>query len=423
MPCGVHIPRGGLVLTGDDSARAVDLTSVFTPHTPIDLPEFLYGRQALLYRITDAVNTAGLHVILFGDRGTGKTSIAKVVAREVQQPGPNGRRVLYVSCNSSDDFTSIWRRVFQEVLLVPKQLGFRPNPDDIAVARLDQSGLADPNDVRLLVAGMPNPLVIVIDEFDRVPVDNSARRLMADTIKLFADLDVRATIVIVGVAESIAELFAEHQSITRNTAQVPVQPMTVEELETIVTRGFSRVGMTVDDGLASRIAELSQGYPSYTHLLGLWAGRRTLEEGRRHVSMGDLDRGIPDALKNVTGGAAQEYEQGIESNQPGNLFGDVLLACAIAPKDSLGRFSAKSVQEPLKLVTGVTYATGAYQSHLAKFCEARRGPMLRKSGSRRSYKWRFVNPQIIPYILLRGERQGRLPIDRGGVATSPPLPS
>ena len=152
------------------------LEQVFTPHTPIDVPEFLYGRQALLYRVTDAVNTAGLHVILFGDRGTGKTSIAKVLARNVQQPGvKDGRRVLFTTCNSSDNFTSIWRRVFQEILVAPRQLGFRPNPDDIAIERLDQANIAEPNDVRLLVMGLPNPVIIVLDEFDGVPLASDAR--------------------------------------------------------------------------------------------------------------------------------------------------------------------------------------------------------------------------------------------------------
>ena len=236
-------------------------------------------------------------------------------------------------------------------------------------------------------------------------------QLMANTIKLFADLDVNATIVIVGVAESIGELLAAHESISRNTAQVQVEPMTVDELSAIISKGFARLDMTIEAGLDRKIAELSQGYPSYTHLLGLWAGRRAKESQRRHVTLADLDRGIPDALINVMGGVQQEYELAVQSNVPGALFEDVILACALTPKDGLGRFSAKDVREPLKKITGKTYDTGAYQSHLAKFCEAQRGPILKRSGTARRFRWRFVNPQIIPYILIRGKRQERLPID------------
>src|SRR5205823_676806 len=84
------------------------LNRAFTPHKPIDLPEFLAGRLPLLYRANDAVNTAGLHVILYGDRGTGKTSIAKVLGRMVQEPDRrDGRRVIIASANSSDTFSSL----------------------------------------------------------------------------------------------------------------------------------------------------------------------------------------------------------------------------------------------------------------------------------------------------------------------------
>ena len=59
-----------------DTMQLERLSQAFTPHRPIDLPKFLSGRVELLYRAMDAANTEGLHVILFGDRGTGKTSLA-----------------------------------------------------------------------------------------------------------------------------------------------------------------------------------------------------------------------------------------------------------------------------------------------------------------------------------------------------------
>jgi Cdc6-like AAA superfamily ATPase len=387
------------------------LSRAFTPHRPIDIPEFLSGRRSLLYRATDAVNTPGLHVIFFGDRGTGKTSLARVLGHTVQEPDrADGRRVLMVSCNSQDTFTSIWQRVFQEILIKqPQQLGFTATPQDFAFERMERLEANDPNDVRLLVQAMPNPAVIVLDEFDRVPLNTDTRRLMADTIKLFSDMDVPATLVILGVAESITELMAEHESISRNIAEVPVEPMTTDELKDIVDKGYRRVGMTTDPAVTEKIAELSQGYPSYTHLLALWAGRRAVEAGRSEVTTADLDAAIPDALENATGGVQQEYEQAVASSRKNTLFRQVLLACALAPKDSLGKFSAGDLRPPLRKITGRDLQIGAYQSHLAKFTEVARGPILRKSGSRRSFRWRFVNPQVIPYVLLQGKQDGLIP--------------
>ncbi len=227
-----------------DAAKIEGLSKVFTPHRPIDLPEFLSGRLPLLFRAQDAVNTEGLHVIFFGDRGTGKTSIAKVLGIMVQEPRrPDGRRVLAAACNSSDTFTSIWRRVFQEVLLADRQIGFAPDATQLAMHRLGDFEGSDPNDVRLMVQALPNPSVIVIDEFDRVPTNTDARRLMADTIKLFSDTGISSTIILVGVADSIGELIAEHQSISRNIAQIAVEPMTTTELAEIVRKGYDHVGI------------------------------------------------------------------------------------------------------------------------------------------------------------------------------------
>ena len=394
-------------MAGVDPAKLDLLSKVFTPHRPIDLPEFLSGRLPLLYRAIDAVNTDGLHVIFFGDRGTGKTSIAKVLGALVQEPSrSDGRRVLTASCNSTDDYTSIWRRVFQEILLTPRQLGFSVDRQEMATHRMADFEGTDPNDVRLMIQSLPNPAVIVIDEFDRVPTNTDARRLMADTIKLFSDTGIKSTIVLVGVADSIGELIAEHQSISRNVAQIAVEPMTTTELGDIIRKGYDRVGLSYADSLPRQMAELSQGYPHYTHLLGLWAGRRALEASHDGVTDSDLAQAIPSALENATGGVQQEYASAVASSQPDALFEKVLLACAQATKDALGKFSATDVRAPLRRLMGRDILTGAYQSHLAKFCENERGPVLKKSGKRRSYKWRFVNPQIIPYIILRGKQAG-----------------
>jgi hypothetical protein len=182
--------------------------------------------------------------------------------------------------------------------------------------------------------------------------------------------------------------------------------MSVGELSEIVQRGFNHAGLDWETDVDSKIATWSQGYPHYTHLLGLWAGRRVIQAGRRNVTHADVQAAVVDALENAAGGVQQEYEKAVASAQGVTLFKEVLLACALAEKDSLGRFPAANVRRPLAEVTGHEYTTGAYQSHLAKFCEPQRGPVLKKTGSRRNYRWQFTNPQLIPYIRLLGVQAG-----------------
>jgi Cdc6-like AAA superfamily ATPase len=248
--------------------------------------------------------------------------------------------------------------------------------------------------------------VVIIDEFDKISADSDARGLMADTIKLFSDYNVQVKLVIVGVGESIDELIKEHQSISRNIAQIHVEPMTIAELSQIIQKGYEYAGLSYELNLDSKMATLSQGYPHYTHLLGLWSGRQAVENNEDKINSTHLELAIPRALKNAEGGLQHQYEKAIVSSRKDALFTQILLACALAEKDSLGRFSVRAVQEPLKRITGIDYITGAYQGHLAKFCEEERARVLVRSGKQKSYRWRFTNPQLIPYILLKGISEG-----------------
>ena len=254
-----------------DILAADRLAKAFTPNRPIDLPDLLSGRIDLLYRLQDDILTPGMHVLIYGDRGVGKTSLAKVLGVVAQEPNePHGRRTIVVSCDSNDTFGSIWRKVLQEVLLYERQMGFEQYAQRSIVGRWDPDmPIESPNDVRLLIGGLPNPTVVIIDEFDRVPQDNDARQLLTDTIKLFSDTNTHSSIVLVGVGQSIEELVTAHQSISRNLDYVAVYPMAPQELAQIVQKGFEISNMQLEPGLDFIIAQLSQGYPHYTHLLAL----------------------------------------------------------------------------------------------------------------------------------------------------------
>lgn len=54
--------------------------NVFTPHQPVAQHTFLYGRSTAVKTLVETLNTPGQHVLLYGDRGVGKSSLANVVA-------------------------------------------------------------------------------------------------------------------------------------------------------------------------------------------------------------------------------------------------------------------------------------------------------------------------------------------------------
>ena len=73
--------------------------------------------------------------------------------------------------------------------LIPKTV----SPDDVRRALLPFAGRG---------------AVIIFDEFDRI-TNKAAKTLMADTIKNLSDHGVDTTLLIVGVAKSVAELISE----------------------------------------------------------------------------------------------------------------------------------------------------------------------------------------------------------------------
>lgn len=48
---------------------------LFTPSAPIAVAEMFAGRQEQAIKIVDAIGERGRHIVLFGERGVGKSSI------------------------------------------------------------------------------------------------------------------------------------------------------------------------------------------------------------------------------------------------------------------------------------------------------------------------------------------------------------
>jgi len=92
-----------------------------------------------------------------------------------------------------------------------------------------------------------------------------------------------------------------------------------------------------------------------------------------------------------------------------NLFSDVLLSCAMAEPDELGYFAAADVREPMRTVTGKDYQIPSFSQHLKEFTEEKRGPILQKIGTPRRYRFRFINPLMQPYIIMKGVAGGKIP--------------
>jgi hypothetical protein len=125
-------------------------------------------------------------------------------------------------------------------------------------------------------------LIVIFDEFDRIK-NTEVITAMADTIKALSDNSVNATVLIIGVADSVNDLIREHQSIERALVQIPMPRMSNEEIRSIIDKGLARLTMAIDDDAREDLVIFSQGLPYIAHLLCIFTCRAALASGRKTV--------------------------------------------------------------------------------------------------------------------------------------------
>lgn len=301
-----------------DRIRAI--SSAFTPGAPVGRLEMLAGRADQLTDVVSAVAMRGQHVGLYGERGVGKTSLATVLAEYFSgTSGQTGLQSVVINCSTDDTFSSLWRHAFVELDIDSDEERFSPEY------------------VRRRLQALDAPALVVIDELDRLE-DDDALTALADTIKTFSDHAVSSTLVLVGVARSIGELVGEHASIVRALVQIEMPRMKLDELGAIITNGCAAAGLTAKQDAVRDIAVLSEGLPHYTHLLGLHAGLRAVQDDRTEITASDVQQAIPKAVDRHT--ILSDYQRATRSARRDALFSQVLLACALAPKNQLGFFTS-----------------------------------------------------------------------------------
>jgi type II secretory pathway predicted ATPase ExeA len=365
------------------------VAQVFTPGAPIDSLALFGGRMTQIIEVINTVGQRGQHVILYGERGVGKTSLANVLSEIFADRNLKVLSAVKINCNTNDDFRSLWSSIFRE--LASKE----PSVDAAEEAP------SDPEGVLYALEHLEQDWLIVIDELDRLE-DNETLSLLADTIKTLSDHSVGVTLVLVGVADSIDELIGDHQSVERALTQVQMPRMSVDELEEIVDKGVGQLSLKVNPEAKLRIARLSEGLPHYTHLLSLHAAQEAVADDRDKINVADVERAVGDAVQKAQHSIKSAYVRATQSPRSDNLFEEALLACALATKGELGHFTAKAVCEPMTQIMGRPMEIASFARHLNEFAGDARGAILQKTGKPRGWFYRFTNPLLQPFVILSG---------------------
>lgn len=400
-------------------SNPIDPRTVFTPDRPLVDPQLLAGRLDELKRLI-ALLTApgGTQVALVGERGVGKTSLVKIASHV---SSGHVSFVVRVNCTADSDFPSLWRHALDQMKFKESKpgLGFNPENHGRIASLAEKVGPSpEPGDVLNLLAMVRAPSIFVFDEFDRLGGSGAVTRKFADLIKGLTDENVPVSLVLVGVADNVTDLFDMHGSVERSLKTIPLPRMSDAEIAEIPTRGAKRLSLNFSDEAVNLITYLARGFPHIAHLMSLHAVEHVRSKGVAEVEMGHVALALTTAMSESDPALRDRYQEATESPRKDAQFRHVLAACSLVPKDLKGYFRPSGLKEPFSEVVGKAVQVSSFTQKLNDFCDGR-CYLLTRRGKARHYQYRFTNPMMESYVRIRSLMDGLITREQLRRAWSP----
>jgi Cdc6-like AAA superfamily ATPase len=389
-----------------------------TPARAISSPQHLKGRAKVLTQIDRSFNSPGKHIFIYGDRGVGKTSLAQTAAF-IQQS--SDASPILVTCGGSSFLSTVrdavrsalpaGDAVFQRKMEYKLKAGIGGFGYDMT--RSLTSGVVPPvesiNDAIQLLkfvgeAHSKEP-VIIFDEFDQL-ADDADKKACAEVIKQVSDQSVNVRFILCGIGTSLEDLIGVHLSTGRYLSPVQLERLTQDARWEIIESAASAVGVTVGTNFLMRIGQISDGFPSYVHLIGeqvLWTmfddDQATGHCQQRHFATG-VNMAVAEAettLKIIYEKATQKYS---------DTYQEVLWA--VADKHSLRRQTTEIYVRSYLPIMGErhgrkTLSKQVFLDRINKLKTARHGEILTPKGA----GWYEFKENIVRgYVRLRAESEG-----------------
>ncbi len=297
------------------------------------------GRNIELQRIVQALREEKAHVVLYSERGRGKTSLSNLIVQSLRH---SGVIVARHTCEAESSFDSIMRGLMRDVpqaLLVKQPEGDREEGCEGALT----AGDIRPRDVVSLLTHLTCPvLVCVVDEFDRV-ADVTTRARLADTIKQLSDRAIPLSFLVVGVSDNLDQILGQHPSIQRNLVAVHLPLLTDAEIGRILLDGGAQAGFHFSAACVACVTALARGNPYMVQLLGLRLVQAATWHGAHAVGDEDVVSAIAQMVLEAAPHDAAAYDELTAGGRDAEMV-DLLVHLAMAEQDRWGRLRA--VPEP-----------------------------------------------------------------------------
>jgi len=319
-----------------------DIENAFQPAREISSADRFAGRKQVVLDCYYAMISEGSNIAIIGNRGIGKTSLARQLINIASGENdllerldlPSDERLdflpIYLACGDSvANYEELLHRLltsraclFDWVYDIPKarkeletlspRLGASIGPSGLFSLKAEFQGergsesVSEPavtqHSIEVVFANVLHAIVeaeivtegilIVVDEFDRIKDPTG----FASFLKSLATNVPKVKFAIVGVAQDIQNLMKEHRSADRLFAGsiVKLPPMSEEELAEIIHIAESSIDryITFDEQAIETLVSLAQGHPYMVHLVGKYALRPAYQDSQQVVSAEDIQQAM-----------------------------------------------------------------------------------------------------------------------------------
>ncbi len=329
-----------------NEAQLVDVIgSHFSPSKEIDDPHRLIGREAYLTRIRRALFSPGRHVFIYGERGVGKTSLAKTAGLIAVNEEKN---FIYVPCSEKTTFYEVISVIGNSLFDIGARMaapgrGFSFNASlpvigggGIGVTPGAKTGVQVPASfsealdiIKLVRSKLNGQVIIAVDELDRVS-NAQERAHFAELLKNVSAVIDDVRFILCGIGANVDEILGEHLSAGRMFEAIEVQKLPHDALWGIVQSAANELDLQIDRGFKIRIGIISDGFPHFVHLIGeclfyaIFDDEETVNKcERRH-----FDSALKEALQKAEPSLRRIYQMATEKTKHKGQYEEALWALA-----------------------------------------------------------------------------------------------
>lgn len=278
-------PAAAVIRHPASKSQRVRIVRAFDSSMPVEDRSGLSGRGTELSRLTNAVVEQGKHALVFGGRGSGKTSLSRVFGELADEAR---FLVLYHSVSGDLDFRELMAPFVHELVSVASAQGRRSiaAPEDGANARI----LAD-----WMAIHFDQDIVLLLDEFDRIRNPRTKEEL-ASLMKLLSDMRLPIRLFIIGIAGDIEELVVGHPSLRRHMEAIQLGAISRADLDHLLDHCCAVAGMTIDRAAREVLVRAAMGSAYHLRLFGMHAALRAEEHQNLHITEAEVGTGLTKAL-------------------------------------------------------------------------------------------------------------------------------